>query len=93
LVDIAWTCAPDGGASCTPTGSGDVADIVDLPAGGAVAYTIDATVRADAAGQIASVAAVTPPPGYDDPDPTDNAATDTDAVIGDRLFADGFDPG
>ena len=55
-------------------------------------YTITAQVLANASGQIESAANVTPPPGYDDPNTNDNAASDTDTIIDDRLFADGFDP-
>ena len=83
---------PSAGASCRAGGTGDVADSVDLPAGGSVTYTITARVRADASGEIDSAANVTPPPGYDDPNTNDNAASDIDTVIDDRLFADGFDP-
>jgi len=92
LTNVGWTCAPSTGASCQASGIGDVADSVDLPAGGSVTYTITARVRADATGEIDSAANITPPPGYDDPNTNDNAASDIDTVIDDRIFADGFDP-
>ncbi|HEV7491958.1 MAG TPA: PKD domain-containing protein, partial [Rhodanobacteraceae bacterium] len=92
LGSVAWTCAASTGASCQSSGLGDVADSVDLPAGGSVTYTITAQVPANAAGQIESAANVTPAPGYEDPNTNDNAASDIDTVVGDRIFADGFDP-
>ena len=42
LGNVTWTCAPSAGASCQASGIGDVADSVDLPAGGSVTYTITA---------------------------------------------------
>lgn len=93
LGNVSWTCAPSTGASCQANGIGDVADSADLPAGGSVTYTITARVQTDASGEIDSAANVTPPPGYDDPNTNDNAASDIDTVIDDRIFADGFDPG
>jgi glucose/arabinose dehydrogenase len=91
LADAAWNCTPSAGASCAATGTGDIEDSVDLPVGGSVTYTIDANVMSGASGIVESSAAVTPPPGYEDPDPSDNTATDIDTVDGDRIFADGFD--
>jgi uncharacterized repeat protein (TIGR01451 family) len=92
LTDIAWTCAGSDGASCTPNGSGDIEDIVDLPAGSAVTYTIHATLPSGTSGEIESSAGVTAPPGYEDPNTSDNAASDIDTIIDDRIFANGFDP-
>ena len=91
LLDLAWTCAASGGATCTASGTGDVSDSADLPPGSAVTYTIEATVFLDATGTVDSSASVTPPPGYDDPNATDNVASDVDTIISDRLFANGFD--
>ena len=68
LTDIAWTCAGSDGASCTPNGSGDIEDSVDLPPGSSVTYTIEATLPSGASGDVDSAARVTAPPGYDDPE-------------------------
>ena len=92
LEGIAWTCTPSAGATCSASGSGDIDEFVDLPAGGSVTYTIDATVSALAAGEIASTATIAAPVGYVDTNPLDDTATDVDAIIKDRLFANGFDP-
>jgi hypothetical protein len=58
-----------GGATCTPSGSGAVHDLVDLPPGGRVTYT--ATGTAATAGTRS--ATVTLPAGVIDPDPGDNS--------------------
>lgn len=39
-----WTCAPGAGASCTDSGSDDIADMVDIPANSSVTYNVDAVV-------------------------------------------------
>lgn len=90
LSGIAWTCSAGGGASCAASGSGKVADTVDLPAGASVTYTITATVGAAAEGTITSTATVTAPAGYNDPNPSDNTAADVDTVD-DTIFKNGFD--
>ncbi|MGH7293105.1 MAG: PKD domain-containing protein, partial [Myxococcota bacterium] len=46
LEGIAWTCAPSASATCSASGSGDIDELVDLPAAGSVTYTIVATVSA-----------------------------------------------
>jgi len=93
LSAIGWTCVASAGGSCAASGSGDVADAADLAPGGTATYTIHATVAAAASGTLESSASVTPPSGYEDPNATDNSATDVDAIaITDRIFADGFDP-
>lgn len=90
LENIAWSCIASGGASCAASGSGNVADSADLPAGSHAVYTIDATVVAGADAPIESHASVSLPAGASDPNTADNAATDVDA-FDDTLFADGFD--
>jgi len=36
-----WTCVGAGGGTCTASGSGNINDTVNLPAGGSVTYTDD----------------------------------------------------
>lgn len=91
LSGVAWTCTVAGGASCAASGSGDVADAVDLPAGASVTYAITAAVAATADGPIQSAASATLPAAAEDPNPADNSAVDVDA-LDDTIFADGFDP-
>jgi uncharacterized repeat protein (TIGR01451 family) len=92
LEGIAWTCTPSAGATCSASGSGDIDELIDLPVGGSVTYTIDAAVSALAAGDIASTATIAAPTGYVDTNPLDDTASDIDAIIKDRVFANGFDP-
>ncbi len=68
VTGVTWQCAASGGATCTPSGSGDIHDIVDLPAGAQVVYT--ATGSAPSAG--ANAATVTAPDGVVDGNPGNN---------------------
>ncbi len=91
LVGTAWTCAGSGGGVCAASGSGDVDELVDLPAGAMVTFSATATAP-DPLTEILPVdAAVTPPAGWTDTDPADNTAT---ADVRPRdIFADGFESG
>ena len=82
ITGATWTCLGAGGGTCAPTGSGSINATVNLPVGGTVTYTLTGTVNASAFGSLSNTATVTPPGGVTDPDPTDNSATDTDAVVG-----------
>lgn len=81
LSSAAWTCAAAGGATCTASGSGNLADTVNLPVGGSVAYTIAATLAANATGTLANTATVAAPAGTNDPTPGNNSATDSDPIV------------
>ncbi|MET0554799.1 MAG: FG-GAP-like repeat-containing protein [Vicinamibacteria bacterium] len=85
LQGVTWTCTPAGGASCTPSGSGTLAETVALPTGGSVTYTLHATVDPLAAtGTLAVTAAVAAPSDIRDPHAANDAATDADPLAGDQ---------
>ncbi|WP_010466816.1 IPTL-CTERM sorting domain-containing protein [Acidovorax radicis] len=75
-----WTCVGSGGGTCTAAGSGSINDVVNLPAGGSVTYTVTATVSASATGTLVNTATVTASGGVTDPNPGNNSATDTDTI-------------
>ena len=79
VASASWTCVAAGGASCTagPV-AGSVSDTVNVPVGGTLTYTIHATLRSSATGDLVNTATVAPPAGSSDPGPGPNAATDTD---------------
>ena len=80
LLNATWTCSASAGASCTPSGSGGIADTVGLPAGGALTYTLSATVSPGAVGTLANTATVGAPAGVVDPSLANNSSTDTDTL-------------
>jgi uncharacterized repeat protein (TIGR01451 family) len=92
LLGVSWTCVAAGGASCTASGAGDIADTVDLPVGGSVTYTATGTLDPAASGSLVNTATIQCPGGVIELDPDDNTATDTDTVA-DDLFVDGFESG
>jgi uncharacterized repeat protein (TIGR01451 family) len=81
LTEVGWTCAGAGDGTCTASGSGNIDDSVNLPAGGSVTYTASATLSPSATGSLANTATVAPPGGVSDPNPANNSATDTDTIV------------
>ena len=82
LSGVSWSCAGAVGGVCgAVSGSGSIAETVDLPVGGSVTYTIGGTVDAGARGLLVNTASVGVPVGVTDPVPGNNAATDTDALV------------
>lgn len=82
VLDCDWSCAANGGAACgAPSGSGDLAETVGLPAGGNVVYTAVCAIDPAATGTLENTAAVTPPAGVTDPVAGNEAATDVDTLL------------
>jgi uncharacterized repeat protein (TIGR01451 family) len=81
LTGVTWTCVGAGGGACTAAGSGNINDTVNLPAGGSVTYTANASISAAAAGSLSNTATVAAPGGVTDPNPANNSATDSDSVV------------
>jgi uncharacterized repeat protein (TIGR01451 family) len=81
LTGATWTCVAAGGATCTPAGSGNINDTVNLPVGGTATYALTGTVGPNAASPLSNTATVTAPPGVTDPTPANNSATDTNTLV------------
>lgn len=82
IADASWTCgdATGGGACGAASGTGAIDTTADLPAGASVTYTLTLLVPPDYVGDLANTATVSAPDGFNDIDPTDNTATDIDAM-------------
>ena len=82
VASFSWTAIASGGASvASSSGTGSISDSVTVPVGGAVTFTLTATgVTGDATSHLVNTAQVGVPP--DDPNPSNNTATDSDFVIG-----------
>ncbi|KAB2964254.1 MAG: beta-propeller fold lactonase family protein [Thermoanaerobaculia bacterium] len=88
---VLWTCVASGGA-CTAAGSGDIADTVDLTAGGTLVYTIEGTVPDQAPGPyVTAAASVNVPVGVMDPVASNDAALQQSLIP--SIFLDGFETG
>ena len=73
-----WTCVGAGGGTCPASGSGNINNTVNLPAGGSVTYTVSATISPTATGTLSNTATVSS--NVTDPTPGNNTATDTDTL-------------
>jgi predicted outer membrane repeat protein len=79
---VTWTCAPAGGASCPPSGVGNIAMSVTLPMGGSLAIEASGTVVGlGGARQVTNTATVAVPSSMDDPDQANNSASLTIPVF------------
>src|SRR5699024_3040856 len=58
--------------------SGNINDLVGMPAGGSVTYTASCAISASATGTLSNTATVSS--SITDPDPANNSATDTDTL-------------
>jgi LPXTG-site transpeptidase (sortase) family protein len=85
IATWAWACTSQtGGASgCTPAASSasDFTDLVDLPIGGSIEYTVTATVVANPTGDLVNTATITPPSGFADTNPLNNTSTDRNTLL------------
>lgn len=79
IASAEWNCVPAGGASCTPNGTGNINDAINLPAGLSVTYTIVANVSPYAMGMLTNSASVAAPAGFVETAPGNNSATDSNA--------------
>jgi uncharacterized repeat protein (TIGR01451 family) len=82
LVGVSWTCAASAGSACaSPSGTGNIQTTVDLLVAGTATFTVSATASASALGSISNTATVAATGIVFDPDPTDDASTDTDTRL------------
>ena len=81
FVSWSWTCLQTGGAAnCAAySGSADFNNVIDLPSGSSITYTVTAQIASAAEGALTDIVRVTPATGLaTDPTPDDNEATDID---------------
>jgi len=77
LGTFTWTCTAAAGATCrTPSGTGDINVLVDLPVNSTATFQIDGIVPANVSGPLLNSATITEPAGITDPAPGNNQAND-----------------
>ncbi len=81
LTAATWACTASAGSSCAASGSGSIADTVNLRAGGTLTYVLQATVAPAASGTLTNTATVAPPAGASDPVAGNDSASDADPVV------------
>ena len=94
LINVSWTCSGTGGATCPASGTGAVNQTLALPRGSSLSFQVTATVN-NVAG--------TPPPSVEtsvtatvqapasDPNTGNNTVGDSNVLITDIIFRDGFE--
>lgn len=94
LIDATWTCAGSGGASCPASGSGGIDELVNVPAGAMVTFTLTATVdpgiNVMVHETIVQGVQATAHPSQTEVSTQNNAASDTNQVFK-VIFKDGFE--
>jgi hypothetical protein len=84
LASWSWACArQDNGASgCDSAGNSNVnfGDIVDLPPGASITYTVTAAIRANPSGSLSTTVSIREPVTVLDPVQGNNSATDTNEL-------------
>lgn len=81
LAGVTYTATAAGGATgFAASGSGNINHTVNMPVGSSITYTVTGTISASAVGSLTNTAAVALPPGWTDPTPSNNSATDTDVL-------------
>src|SRR5262249_23506638 len=81
LTNVSWTASPTGGAAGTVAGSGNLTQLVTLPSGSGITYTLTGVVAAGASGTLSNVATVTPPGTVVDPNPGSDVARSNVAIL------------
>ena len=88
-IGATWTCTPGTGVTCpVDSGTGDINEFVDLPAGAGMGFTLVAPVIAEEGVDVVNTVTATMPAGIEDEDPSNNEATDSDPVA---IFAGDFE--
>jgi uncharacterized repeat protein (TIGR01451 family) len=80
VAGASWTCTASAGSACPASGSGSIAASVDLLSGGTATFTLTGTIDPAATLLLVNTASIAPPSGVLDPNPVNNAATDTDTL-------------
>jgi hypothetical protein len=80
VLSCTWTCTTTNGATCTASGTGNIADTVDIPTAARAIYTATCAISPSATGTLVNTAAIASPNGITDPNPGNDTATDSDTL-------------
>jgi uncharacterized repeat protein (TIGR01451 family) len=81
LTSVNYTASAVGGATgFTAAGTGNINDLVNLPAGSSITYVAMVALSQSATGTLVNTTTATVPMGVTDPTPGNNSATDTDTL-------------
>ena len=81
FIGVTFTATQTGGATgFSASGSGNINDMVSIPAAAKITYKATGTISNSATGSISDTATVTSPNNVPDPNTANNSATDTDSL-------------
>jgi uncharacterized repeat protein (TIGR01451 family) len=84
LLNVSWTAVSRGGATAMLSGDGAISELIDLPAGGSVTYTITATIgfptSAPLPDHVSTTVTLTPDANIFHPDVTGLSAGESDPL-------------
>lgn len=78
ITTASWTCSASGGATCTASGTGAIADEIEIPVNGTATYTLTMAVPSGFTGALENTVEVTPGITTFDPDTSNNISKDID---------------
>jgi uncharacterized repeat protein (TIGR01451 family) len=82
LTGVTFTAVAAGGATgFTASGTTQLFDVLNLPAGSSVTYTVSGTVTGTAGGTLTNTATLTVPPGVIEPDTANNTSTVSRPIV------------
>jgi uncharacterized repeat protein (TIGR01451 family) len=82
FTGVNYTAKQTGGADgFSASGSGNISDIVNMPAASKITYTAKGKLSSVATGTLVNTATVVVPAGVSDPNIGNNSATDSDSII------------
>ncbi len=87
LSNVSWSCNALAGATCTSSGVGAIADVVDLPVSASIEYFFDAFVQADPEESVQVLVVTSVPSGFVDQVPGNDSDLDDDYI---GVFGDDF---
>jgi len=79
--NVSWSCDDAGGGTCSGSGTGDINDSIDLPAGTHVTYTATCDIDPGASGNLANTASVSVGDGALDTNAGNDEASDVDTLV------------
>jgi len=91
LMDAAWTCTGFGAVCPESVGVGSVDFVAALPSGSSLLIELSVVVSIDPGAFVTNTVSAQVLGAGIDVDPTNNSATDTDPVVFDGIFKDGFE--
>ena len=82
-ANVSYTAVTSGGATTSVVGTknGAINDLVSLPVGGTVTYTVTFNIPSNFYGDLVNTATINPPSNTNDSDSSNNSATDTNTGI------------